>query len=67
MSITNKLWKENYDIALLSLNSKFVQGLKTGNLPRNIFKEYLAQDYFFLETFSRAYGLRSLNQKISIQ
>tara|TARA_B100000945_G_scaffold131521_1_gene105012 strand:+ start:20 stop:643 length:624 start_codon:yes stop_codon:yes gene_type:complete len=57
MSITNKLWENNLDIALLSLKTKFVQGLKTGNLPKNIFQEYLAQDYFFLESFARAYGL----------
>ena len=57
MPITKKLWDENYEIALLSLNTKFVQGLKTGNLPKHIFQEYLAQDYFFLETFAKAYGL----------
>ncbi|KGF90212.1 MULTISPECIES: TenA family protein [Prochlorococcus] len=57
MVITEKLWNDNYEIALLSLNTKFVQGLKTGNLPIHIFKEYLAQDYFFLETFAKAYGL----------
>ena len=57
MSITKKLWKDNYEIALLSLNTKFVQGLKNGSLPKNIFQEYLAQDYFFLETFAKAYGL----------
>jgi len=57
MLITKKLWADNYEIALLSLNSKFVQGLKTGILPKHIFQEYLAQDYFFLETFARAYGL----------
>jgi thiaminase/transcriptional activator TenA len=26
-------------------------------LPKIIFQEYVAQDYFFLESFSRAYGL----------
>ena len=57
MTITNKLWEDNYELALLSLNTKFVQGLKTGSLPKYIFQEYLAQDYFFLETFARAYGL----------
>ena len=57
MSITRKLWKDNYEIALLCLNTKFVQGLKTGHLPKKIFQEYLAQDYFFLETFAKAYGL----------
>ena len=57
MAITKKLWESNFDLALLSLKSKFVQGLKNGNLPKNIFQEYVAQDYFFLESFARAYGL----------
>jgi len=57
MKITKKLWEDNYEIALQSLNTKFVQGLKNGNLPKTIFQEYLAQDYFFLETFAKAYGL----------
>ena len=57
MSISNTLWERNYELALLSLKSKFVQGLKNGNLPKNIFQEYVAQDYFFLESFSRAYRL----------
>jgi thiaminase/transcriptional activator TenA len=57
MLLSNTLWESNYELALLSLKSKFVQGLKTGNLPKNIFQEYVAQDYYFLESFSRAYGL----------
>ena len=57
MLITKKLWENNSDLASLSLNTKFVQGIRNGNLPRNIFKEYLAQDYFFLESFAKAYGL----------
>jgi len=28
MKITKKLWEENYEIALQSLNTKYVQGLK---------------------------------------
>ena len=63
MSITKKLWEDNSKLALLSLNTKFVQGLKNGNLPRHIFQEYLAQDYFFLETFARAYGLAVAKSK----
>jgi len=57
MLISNTLWESNYELALLSLKSKFVQGIKSGNLPKNIFQEYVAQDYFFLESFARAYGL----------
>ncbi len=57
MLITQKLWESNYELAYLSLNTKFVQGLRNGDLPKTKFQEYLAQDYFFLESFARAYGL----------
>ena len=67
MKITKKLWEDNYEIALLSLNTKFVQGLKTGCLPKNIFQEYLAQDYFFWRLLLGHMALPFLNQKISIQ
>ena len=69
MLITKKLWESNSDLALLSLKTKFVQGLKTGKLPRNIFREYIAQDYFFLESFAKAYGLAvsKSNDKNSIK
>ncbi len=63
MTITKILWENNYEIALLSLKTKFVQGLRTGSLPENIFQEYLAQDYFFLETFAKAYGLAVYKSK----
>ena len=56
MIISKKLWESNYYLALLSFKTKFVQGLKTGYLPRIVFKEYLAQDYFFLESFAGAYS-----------
>ena len=66
MRITQKLWQRNYELASLSLNTKFVQGIKNGDLPKTKFQEYLAQDYFFLESFARAYGLavsKSRNKK----
>tara|TARA_B100000965_G_scaffold238097_1_gene199586 strand:- start:386 stop:1012 length:627 start_codon:yes stop_codon:yes gene_type:complete len=66
MLITQKLWESNYDLASLCLNTKFVQGIKNGDLPKTKFQEYLAQDYFFLESFARAYGLavsKSRNKK----
>ena len=40
MSLTQKLWDSNYDLALLSLNTKFVQGIKNGDLPKTKFQEY---------------------------
>ena len=57
MSITKKLWECNYEIASNCLNTKFVQGIKNGDLPKRKFQEYIAQDYFFLKSFARAYGL----------
>ena len=56
MQATQKLWESNYHLASLSLNTKFVQGIKNGDLPKTKFQEYIAQDYFFLESFARAYG-----------
>ena len=57
MNISKHLWDKNKNLAFASLNSKFVQGIKNGNLPKNKFQLYIAQDYFFLESFARAYGL----------
>ena len=57
MNISKHLWDKNRDLAFASLNSKFVQGIKNGNLPKKNFQSYIAQDYFFLESFARAYGL----------
>tara|TARA_Y100001968_G_scaffold276124_1_gene270249 strand:+ start:394 stop:1020 length:627 start_codon:yes stop_codon:yes gene_type:complete len=57
MLLTQRLWERNHNLASLSLNTKFVQGIKNGDLPKTKFQEYLAQDYFFLESFARAYGL----------
>tara|TARA_Y100001968_G_scaffold319576_1_gene351305 strand:- start:181 stop:816 length:636 start_codon:yes stop_codon:yes gene_type:complete len=56
-SISTNLWESNNHLAYLCLNTKFVQGIKNGDLPRIKFQEYVAQDYFFLESFARAYGL----------
>jgi len=57
MELSQLLWNENFNIAQESLDSKFVQGIKSGNLPKENFQAYLAQDYFFLESFAKAYGL----------
>ena len=57
MQATQKLWEGNYHLASLCLNTKFVQGIKNGDLPKTKFQEYIAQDYYFLESFARAYGL----------
>ena len=66
MGLSKTLWENNYEIALLSLNSKFVQGIKNGNLPKEKFQKYIAQDYFFLESFARSYGLAVSKSKDKI-
>ena len=57
MSLAKKLWTENEDLARVALAHPFVQGLRTGTLPREIFQHYIIQDAFFLDTFARAYAL----------
>ena len=57
MSLSNDLWERNFNLALQSLNTKFVQGIKTGKLPKIKFQLYVAQDYYFLKSFAKAYGL----------
>ena len=57
MKLSYELWTNNKGIALVSLNSKFIKGINNGDLPKKNFQKYIAQDYFFLESFARAYGL----------
>jgi len=57
MNLSEKLWEDNFHLAKKSLATNFVQNLKIGLLPKEKFQLYLAQDYFFLESFARAYGL----------
>lgn len=57
MSLAKTLWKENEDLARAALEHRFVRGLADGTLPLESFREYVAQDAFFLESFARAYAL----------
>jgi thiaminase/transcriptional activator TenA len=57
MSLAGELWRENEGLARAALRGGFVRGLASGRLPLESFKEYVAQDAFFLESFARAYAL----------
>lgn len=57
MSLSEKLWKQNADLARDALDHGFVRGIADGTLPLESFQHYVAQDAFFLESFARAYAL----------
>ncbi len=57
MSLAKTLWTENRDLAQITLEHPFVQGLRLGSLPLQNFQSYIAQDAYFLEAFARAYAL----------
>ena len=54
------LWKENRALAEECLAHPFVRGLGDGRLDPETFKEYVAQDAFFLRAFFSAYALAAV-------
>jgi thiaminase (transcriptional activator TenA) len=57
MTLSRELWSENADLAAAALTDPFVSRLADGSLDRASFASYVAQDAFFLESFTRAYAL----------
>src|ERR1035437_470495 len=51
------LWRSNSDLAQSCLAHPFVQALGDGALRADLFRDYIAQDAFFLRAFSNVYGL----------
>jgi len=57
VSLAARLWAASADLAAVALDHPFVQGLRSGTLPRQAFSSYVAQDALFLDCFARAYAL----------
>jgi thiaminase (transcriptional activator TenA) len=51
------LWSANSDLAQSCLSHPFVQTLGDGTLRAGLFRDYIAQDAFFLRAFANVYGL----------
>jgi thiaminase/transcriptional activator TenA len=57
MSTARRLWADNEELARACLEHPFVQGIASGQLPRDRFVAYVEQDAWFLTAFARAYAL----------
>jgi thiaminase/transcriptional activator TenA len=57
VSLADRLWQANDDIARACLHHPFTRGIADGSLPRDRFAYYVGQDAFFLEAFARAYSI----------
>jgi thiaminase/transcriptional activator TenA len=57
MTLAERLWSENQDLAIACFENAFVQGIGQGSLPKTKFAYYVGQDAFFLESFARAYSV----------
>jgi thiaminase/transcriptional activator TenA len=56
-SLSRELWRAHRPLADACRESRFVQRLADGTLPRDAFRSYVAQDACFLEAFARAYAM----------
>ncbi len=55
--LADQFWRRDRDLADACLRHPFVRGLADGSLPPWRYRDYLAQDAFFLRAFAAAYAL----------
>lgn len=56
-SLADRLWQDDLDLADACRRHPFVRGLADGSLPLARYRDYVAQDAFFLRAFADAYRL----------
>jgi hydroxymethylpyrimidine/phosphomethylpyrimidine kinase len=56
-ALADSLWQADLDLAEACLRHPFVRGLADGSLPPWRYRDYVAQDAFFLRAFAEAYRL----------
>lgn len=54
--LSRQLWSSCLPLAEACREHDFLRGIATGDLRREVFQHYVAQDAFFLEAFARAYA-----------
>jgi hydroxymethylpyrimidine/phosphomethylpyrimidine kinase len=60
-ALADSLWQADLDLAEACLCHPFVRGLADGSLPAWRYRDYVAQDAFFLRAFAHAYRLAAGN------
>ncbi len=58
-TLADLFWQNDRDLACACLAHPFVRGLADGSLPQPRYRDYVAQDAFFLRAFAAAYALAS--------
>ena len=56
-SFTQGIWEENYSFYQKILNLPFNQELLSGELDEEVFRDYIIQDYQFLQNYRKVYGI----------
>jgi thiaminase II len=56
-NLTQQLWDDNYAFYQKILNMPFNQQLLSGELDEAVFREYIIQDYHFLQNYKKVYGI----------
>ncbi len=54
---TQEIWNDNRPLYQKILNMPFNKELLNGTLDEQVFKNYIIQDYFFLQNYRKVYGI----------